>query len=213
MIKAVIFDMDGVIFDTEHKRFADLKRLLKMHGLILKASHFKELLGKKSDVFVKEVFPSCPMEFCKEIAIERRELQYHNLKGGRLIKGMPELLRHVKLEGYKTALVTGSKRQIVNRLLEMYLLRRYFDIIITGEDYKSTKPNPECYRLALKKTGARPKEALVIEDAPNGIAAAKKLGCRVFGLKTYLSNKELKEADRVFGTPKEIQKYLKAKTI
>jgi HAD superfamily hydrolase (TIGR01509 family) len=213
MIKAVIFDLDGVIFDTEHKRFADLRRLLKRRGYVLGDSRFKELLGRKSEVFVKDAFPECKKSFCREIASQRRELQYHNLKGGRLIKGIPELLRHIKLEGYKTALTTGSKKFIVERLLDMYLLRLYFDVLITGEDYTSSKPDPECYRVTLKKLGVKPQEALVIEDAANGIKAAKKLGCKVFGLKTYLSEKEFKGADRVFSTPKEILKYFKAKTI
>ena len=213
MIKEVIFDMDGVIFDTEHKRFADLRRLLKRHGLVLKDTSFREMLGKKSELFVREVFPECKKEFCNEIASERREMQHHNLKGGRLIKGMPELLRHVKLDGYKTAVVTGSRKAIVDRLLEMYLLRRYFDVLITGDDFRSSKPNPECYRIALKKLGVKAKEAIVIEDAAHGVAAAKKLGCRVFGVRTYLSDKELSRADKVFGTPKEIMLYFKAKAI
>lgn len=213
MIKAVIFDMDGVIFDTEHKRFADLKRILKRHGLTLKKSTFSKMLGKKSDVFVKEIFPNTTKSFCDKVASERRELQHHSLQNGRLIKYMPELLRYVKLRGYKTAITTGSKRPIVKKLLQMYLLTKYFDEIITGEDFKTSKPNPECYRVTAKKLGVKPKEVIVIEDAINGVEAAKKLGCTVFGLRTYLSAKQLAAADRTFANPKEVLKYLKAQEL
>lgn len=213
MIKAIIFDMDGVIFDTEHKRFADIKRILKRHGVFLKKSSFSSMLGKKTEVFVKEVFPGATKSFCLQVAEERRELQHHSLKSGRLIKGVPELLRYIKLEGYKTAITTGSKKPIVKRLLQMYLLTRYFDLIVTGEDFKTSKPNPECYRVTLEKLGVKAREVIVIEDAINGVKAAKKLGCTVFGLRTYLSGKALSEADRSFATHKEILQFLKTKKI
>jgi beta-phosphoglucomutase len=209
MIKAFIFDMDGVIFDTEHKRFKDLKKILKRHGRVLDDSRFTEILGRKSETFVKEVFPGCSKEQCAEIAQERRELQYHGIKMGRLIKGTPELLRYLKLEGYKVGLATGSKKFIVEKLLDMYLMRKYFDVLITGEDYRSSKPDPECYRVATRKLGVAPKEAVVVEDAVSGIKAAKKVGCKVFGLKTYFTGKEMDIADKAFDTPKDILKYVK----
>jgi beta-phosphoglucomutase len=213
MIKAFIFDMDGVIFDTEHKRFKDLKKILKRQGHVLDDSHFNEILGRKSETFVKDMFPVCSKAQCLEIAQERRELQYHGIKMGRLIKGTPELLRYLKLEGYKVGLATGSRRFIVEKLLDMYLMRKYFDVLITGEDYKSSKPNPECYQIAVKKLKVAPKEAVVIEDAVSGIKAAKKVGCRTFGLKTYFTGKELDMADKAFDTPKDILMYVKAKKI
>jgi beta-phosphoglucomutase len=213
MIKAFIFDMDGVIFDTEHKRFKDLKKILKRHGCVLDDSRFTEILGRKSETFVKEMFPECNKMQCAEIAQERRELQYHGIKMGRLVKGMPDLLRYLKLEGYKVGLATGSKKFIVEKLLEMYLMSKYFDVLITGEDYKSSKPDPECYKIAVRKLGVKPKEVVVIEDAVSGIRAAKKVGCRTFGLKTYFKGKELDIADKAFDTPKDMLKYLQAKKI
>jgi beta-phosphoglucomutase len=208
MIKAVIFDLDGVIFDTEHKRFKDLKKVLKRQGLTLPDSKFHEMLGKKSELFIRDLYPQLSQKAWKAIAQERREIQYHNLKGGRLIKGAASLLRYLKVRFYKVAVTTGSRKFIVDQLLNMYVLRRYFDVIVTGEDYKTSKPNCECYKVTVKKLGVKPGEAIVIEDAVNGIKAAKKLGCRTYGLKTYFKGKELDIADKTFNTPTEIRRYL-----
>jgi beta-phosphoglucomutase len=208
MIKAVLFDFDGVLFDTEHKRFSDLKAVLKRYELELEDSTYESMLGIKTTEFARKLFPELDKETLTKIAEERRDLQYNELDGNRVIDGVRELLGFLKSKGLKLAVVTGSRRFIVEELLEMHELSSYFEIVITGEDFKSTKPDPECFRMAVESFGFKPEEAIVIDDAAAGVRAAKALGCKAFGLKTYLKGDELdKIADKVFSTLVEIKDY------
>ncbi len=207
MIKAVIFDFDGVLFDTEHKRFSDLKAVLKRYELELPDSSYPDMLGKKTTVFVKGLFPNLDSATVSKIAEERRDLQYNAIEDDKVIEGIPRLLGILKDKGIKTAVATGSLRFIVDELLQMHELSSYFDVVVTGEDYGSSKPDPEGYAIALKRLGVKADEAVIIEDAPNGIEAAKKLGCTAFGLKTYMPDEQLKGADRIFGNADEISEF------
>jgi HAD superfamily hydrolase (TIGR01509 family) len=210
MFKAVIFDFDGVIIDTEHKRFSDLKTVLAKHGLGLEDSAFSDLPGKKTAEFVHNHFPAIGREMAEKIAEERRDLQHNELDGHRLIEGIPGLLELLRSKEYRLAVVTGSQRFIVDELLDMHNLSEFFEIVITGEDFKSSKPDPECYRMALNRLGLKPDEAVIIEDAPHGITAAKRAGCKVFGVKTSFKGEELKEAEMVFNDAGEIRKHFES---
>ncbi len=208
MIKAVLFDFDGVLFDTEHKRFYDLKAVLNRYELQLDDSAYESMLGTKTTEFVKRLFPHIEPELARQIAEERRDLQYNELEGNRVIEGITELLSFLKSKGLKMGVVTGSQRFIVDELLEMHGLSSYFEVVVTGEDFTGSKVDAACFMVAVEKLEIKPEEAIVVEDAVNGIVGAKKLGCKAFGLKTYLKGKELdKVADKVFETPAEIKEY------
>jgi len=77
-------------------------------------------------------------------------------------------------------------------------MRKYFNVIISGESFKSSKPNPECYRITLDKLGFLPSETVIVEDSTTGIEAGKSMGCRVFAIKNYYGEKELSKADKIF---------------
>lgn len=207
MFKAVLFDFDGVVIDTEHKRFTDLRVVLKRYGLELEDSGFADLPGKKTAEFVREKFPTLEAGLPERIAEERRDLQHNELEGYKLIEGIKELLLSLKDKEYRLALVTGSQSFIVEELLDMNELSGYFEIMITGEDFKSSKPDPECYKLALGKLGLDKNEVVIIEDAPHGIEAGKKAGCKVFAVKSSFRGNELKKADKVFDTLSDIKAY------
>jgi len=207
MTKAVIFDFDGVLFDVEHKRFKDLKTVLKRYELELNDSTYSDMLGKKTIEFVRQNFPELDKKDVEKIAEERRDLQYNELEGNKLMEGAAELLEFLKSKDYRLVVVTGSQRFIVEELLEMHELSKFFEVVITGEDYRSSKPDPECYKMALEKLDLKAEEAVIIEDAAHGITAAKRLGCRVFGLKSSFKGDELKDADKVFNNLSEIKEF------
>jgi beta-phosphoglucomutase-like phosphatase (HAD superfamily) len=80
--------------------------------------------------------------------------------------------------------------------------------VVNGEDYGSSKPDPEGYAIALKRLGVKADEAVINRGfARTGLSAAKKLGCTAFGLKTYMPDEQLKGADRIFGTADEISEF------
>ena len=175
MIKAVIFDMDGVIFDSE-RVICDLwleiakendipgieELMLKCIGLNDKAT---------DDLFTNTYGDRFPYaEFKKRISVE-----YHSrYDGGRLPMkpGVKELLSFLKANNVKTALASSTKVETVTNQLRDAKILDYFDVVIGGDMVKNSKPNPEIFLKAAEKLGIDPKEAYIIEDSFNGIKAA-----------------------------------------
>jgi len=209
MIKGVLFDFDGVIVDTESKKFEDIRKILANQGIALKRNDFQNFIGKKTDFFLRERFPLLSEEALQQIINERRRLQFRNFQKYKLIYGIKALLKYLKLKKYAVALVTGSKRDFVNKLIKINRISECFQLIISGEEYKSSKSNSECYELALKKLKLKPEEVIIIEDSVVGIKAGKKVGATVFALGTYLKKEELIGADKWFDNHKQILEHLK----
>ncbi|MGE0793084.1 MAG: HAD family hydrolase [Candidatus Woesearchaeota archaeon] len=207
MIKTIIFDFDGVIVDTENKKFTDLKILLKQQDYVLKKEYFSDMIGKKTDVFILEKFPNIKKNILKKIISERRKEQNKNIDKYKLIKGIKKLLNYLKSKNIKIGLTTGSKKQFVLKILEKNKLESFFDVYVTGEDFKSSKPNPECFKLTLKKLNASPKKTIIVEDSNAGIQAAKKTNAFVFGVNTY-KNLNSKIINNLFDNHLDILKYL-----
>lgn len=95
----------------------------------------------------------------------------------------------------------------INKILDLNNLNE-FDIIVSGEEFNSSKPDPECYSITLKKLKLKPEEVIIVEDSPAGIQAAKSLGIKVFGLGTYFDKKTL-DVDPFFLDHTEILNYIK----
>jgi HAD superfamily hydrolase (TIGR01509 family) len=209
MLKGIIFDFDGVIIDTEKKKFEDIKKILSKYGFKINKEDFPGFIGKKTAFYINEKFPEISREKINKILKERKHLQFKNLKKNRLILGIRVFLKFLKSKKYKLAIATGSKRVFVRKILIIYDLLKYFDIIVTGEDFKSSKPNPECYTKALRKMKLKPGEIIIIEDSPAGILAGKKIRARVFAVQTYMDKEELAAADEIFNNSLQILKRMK----
>lgn len=208
MIKAVIFDFDGVVVDTETAKFKELQRLLKGTGCVLKKKDFKDMIGRKTGAFLSAKFPHLDNVKINQIVALRRKRQLAGAQG-KLIPGIKTLLTFLKSKKIKIALATGSTREVIKKILKEKKIQNFFDIITTGEDFKESKPSPESYKTTLKKLKMRPSEVIVIEDAPAGIKAAKKAGCKTWGITTYLDKAALRKADAIFSGHKAILRYIK----
>jgi HAD superfamily hydrolase (TIGR01509 family) len=204
VIRAIIFDFDGVIVDSETEKFKTLKKILKDYNIVLRENAFKHILGKKTGVFLNEEFPELSQQEKENIIQERRE---HTKEKLPLIPGITALLTTL-YDKYLIALVTGSEKNSVERILKENNLTQFFNQIITGEQFSSSKPDPECYNIALKKMRVQPSEAIIIEDSPSGILAGKNAGCCVFALTTSQARKYLHHADKIFDSHDEIHQYL-----
>jgi len=209
MIKAVIFDFDGVVIDTESIRFNHLKSILKRFDYDLKDNDFEKSIGKKTRHFLKEIFPKITSDELDKIMQLRRELQFKQIKDYNLIPGLVELLRFLKAQNIKIAISTGSKMDFIKEILKINSLYAYFDLIVSGEMFLSSKPNPECYQVTLKELGLKPDEVIVLEDAVVGIVAAKKAGCKVFAIQTYFGEKQLEDAYKIFPNHLGILNFIK----
>lgn len=182
-IKAVVFDMDGVLIDAKDWHYEALNRALGLFGYtISRMDHLTTFNGlptkKKLEMLtldrelprglhvflndLKQVYTTelihlkCKPTFAHEYALSK-------------LKGME----------YKLAVASNSIRATVELMMEKSNLRPYLDLLISNQDVKHPKPNPEMYLTAAAKLGFAPAECLVVEDNPNGIEAAEAAGCPV----------------------------------
>lgn len=174
LAKGMIFDMDGTVVDTIENDYKAWKKVFKDHDVDFSYEDFVMMSGVKGTELVKK-FLDMPEEDL--IAIVRRKNEYFfaisEEKGLKLMPHVSKLLSYIKSASYKTALATGGNTEKVEFILKQVNLEAYFDEIVTSDDVKRGKPNPDIFLMAAEKLGIAPSEALVWEDAPLGVQAAK----------------------------------------
>ncbi len=204
----VIFDFDGVIVDTEHKKFKDLKRIMKEKGINVNSSLFKLFTGQKRGFFLKKYFPELTEYKINQILIKLRELDNY-IESVELVKGIKKLLIFIKSKKIKTGIATGSLRDTVEKTLKKFKIDSFFDFIVSGDEINISKPNPIILKYALKKYNIDNKKTIVIEDSPAGIEAAKRAELFTIGLGTYFNKRELSESDIFFKSHIEVLKFFR----
>jgi beta-phosphoglucomutase len=206
-VKAVIFDMDGVITNTMPDHFRVWKKIFSQEGV--HPTHLDIYLreGQPGIDSVKEIFQTYKKPFkgtkAREI-LQRKEELFKKVVRRRFIAGARGFVRSLKRSRFKLALVTGTSRHELHRILPDFLYN-LFDVVITGTDVKHGKPHPEPYQKALKKLRLKASGAVVIENAPFGIRSAKRAKIKCFAIQTSLPAQYLKEADRIFHSIGDIQ--------
>lgn len=207
--KCVIFDFDGVIVKTERIKLKEIKFLSKKYGVIFQNVPVRKTAGIKTmQTLIENVKKFEPEKFQKIVA-EKREMIKKDMLNCPLVPGVESLLNFLKGNNVKICLSTASQRDAVEKFLKRKRIENYFDLKITGSEIEGEKTNPIFYLSATENLGVLPKETLVIEDSPSGISGAKKAGCVVFGIKTHFTNKDLREADKIFNSHAEIKRFLK----
>lgn len=196
-VETLIFDMDGVITDTEPLQQEAERRTCREHGISIPDTQWKKFKGRTNrDIFsfIIENFTDGSLS-TDELVIEKRA-RYMEIAREKmiLVPGAIEFIQYAKRHVQKMGLVTSSNREITEFVFERYDLHQYFDAIVTGDDIINGKPHPEPYLLALEKLGANPKTSYVIEDSINGIFSAGHAGCHVVGIATSFSRKILEES-------------------
>ena len=212
---AVIFDMDGVIFDSERTLMSCWGELADKYGI----SHVKETylacLGvtrKKTEEIVKAAYgPDFPFE---KYWHEAWEIYFDKYGEGRLpVKpGVRGIMQFLKKEGKKIALASSTARPIVLRELGEAGLLESFDEIVTGDMVTHSKPDPEIFLLACEKLSVLPERSYAVEDSFNGIRAAHCGGLRPIMVPDLLAaDEEMKGlAEAVLGSLNDVIAYLQA---
>ena len=175
MIKAVIFDMDGLMIDSERVTFEGYQHVLAKKGLTMSIDFYKTLLGKPLIAVFNQFYDTYGKDFNVEDTIEAVHQYISDIfenDGVPLKKGLIELLKYLKAHNYKTIVATSSQRYRVNRILQLAKLNQYFDDSICGDEVTKGKPDPEVFLKSCEKLNVKPHEALVLEDSEAGIKAA-----------------------------------------
>ncbi|HIG98370.1 TPA: HAD family phosphatase [Candidatus Woesearchaeota archaeon] len=198
MLKAVIFDCDGVITDSEISRFRHLKKLAEERGHfgLDERKHMKFLIGKKSRDTLTHVFGGKISEQVIEQIVEKRRQDWEDCPEKFIteMRGVTAVCEKLGKK-YTLAVASTASRKTVDATLRHLGLAEKFKIITTGDDVSNTKPNPEIYLKTLQKLGLKADECLAVEDSNSGINAAKTAGIKIVALKNELYNAYGCEAD------------------
>ncbi len=177
MQKAVIFDMDGVLVDSElGYNHADAAMFSQL-GLPFGPREIAGITGTAGVLvarIIKGWYPDLP-ETEEELVRMYMDGLFHSLSTEvhSLIDGVENWLKRLKAMDVKLAIASSSDDRMVHLVADRFSLRDYMEVIVTGDDVALTKPEPDLFLLAAEKLGVRPADCLVFEDSKNGIAAAR----------------------------------------
>ena len=180
-LQAVLFDMDGLLVDTEPLWFEVERTIMSELGGEWTEQDQRALIGGSLYRSVDYLLARATRQASREQVAGWLTEGMAELLADREVEAMPgalELLAEVRTAGIPTALVTSSERVIVEAVLAS--LARHditFPVTVCGQDVRHTKPHPEPYLLAAKLLGAEPRFCVALEDSPNGVAAAEAAGC------------------------------------
>ena len=175
MFKAAIFDMDGLMIDSERVTFECYQERLKDMNLTMDEKFYKTLLGKP----IKGIYQRFYDVYGNDFPIENVIQDVHQLMAERfetegvpVKKGLVELLHYLKDNNYKTIVATSSNRDRVDKILAQAKITEFFDDSICGDEVTKGKPNPEVFLKSCQKLGVNVDEAIVLEDSEAGIQAS-----------------------------------------
>lgn len=213
MTKAVLFDFDGLLVDTEGLSLMMYQELLHEYGYDLsEAEYSADYSGKTEKGNVTHLIDAChlPLTFeqCWDRVMENEERLF--AQGVDLKPGVRELLEYLKQNGYQTAVATSSTRDRAMNILKRHGIYQLFDEFVFSEDVRSSKPEPEVFLKACEKLNVLAGEALVLEDSENGILAAHNAGIPVICIPDMKrpSEDHLKKTAAVCNSLFEVMDYL-----
>lgn len=208
-MKAVIFDMDGVIIDSEVVYIDFFKKVLEDFDVEISEEDLFSLAGlsqQKTDEFLESKLHRKPEEVYSLMKkyIEGDKINYSSI----VMDGFYPLLKELKRKNFKIALASSSPKKTINIVLDELDIKDEFDAIISGEDFKESKPNPEIYIKTCEILGVRPKDAIAIEDSDYGIESAKNAGLTVIARREDRFNFKQDKADFIVNNLQDIKLIL-----
>jgi HAD superfamily hydrolase (TIGR01509 family) len=203
MIKGILFDMDGVLVDSESYISEAAVLMFRELGINVTHDDFKPFTGMGENRYIGGVAE----KYGKKVDIEKVKARtyeiYSEIVRNNLfpLPGSHEFVSKCRNKGFKLALATSADRiKMEVNLREISLPASSFNSVVTGMDVTRKKPFPDIYIKAAENLGLRPQECLVVEDAVSGIEAGKAAGCRCLGLTTSFTADALKDADWICDT-------------
>ena len=210
--KILIFDMDGVILDSEPLHQNAREIMYKKYGICPDDS-FPDPVGKSSSGFWEMVGKKYGFVWdADKMEEEQYLLVAEQVKNNQVepSAGLKEVLIWSKKNHIHIGLASSSTRMLVDKILELLDIREYFDVVVSGDEVEHKKPAPDVYEKVLKIAGFTPDNAMAVEDSSTGIEAAKAAGIYCFGYKNQTSGSQnLSKSDSVVMELKKIMENRK----
>ena len=202
MIKAIIFDMDGVLVDSEPFHVEIERRQFEFNHLSISEEEHHQFMGVATDVMWREIAKRHLLTLPVETLIEQNKLNtiqyFTELKEIQAMPGLIDLLEILIRKNIPMAVASSSFPEIIEIILMRTGLRKYFQAVVSSQEAGKSKPEPDVFLLAAQRLGIKPEDCLVIEDSDNGIRAAKAAGMRCIAFEGPGANPaNQKQADAV----------------
>jgi beta-phosphoglucomutase family hydrolase len=185
MLRAAIFDMDGVIVDSHPAHKKTWRKFLESLGKEIDEEHLNFIMeGRKRDEILRYFLGELSDEQVRALGRQKEQLFREESPDMKAIEGLREFLQQLSEAKIRLAVASSGSNGRVNYVLDLLDLRNYFQAIVTGDQVTYGKPDPTILRLACEQLCVRPSETLVFEDSVSGIRAAKAAGMRCVGVAT-----------------------------
>ena len=189
MINGAVFDMDGLMFDSERLVYETWQMMMDELGFEYNLDIFKNTIGLRTDLTESYYNSLYGERFCyKPLKQRSREIFLKRVseEGVPIKKGLVELLEFLKSNNLKIAVATSTSAQTAHKIIKMAGVYDYFDAFVCGDDVKNGKPHPEVFLTAAEKLSLPPTECVAFEDSINGIKSAYSAGMTTVMVPDYL---------------------------
>jgi len=204
-MKAIIWDLDGVIVDSAPYHFSAWRELFGRLGKDYAAEDFKRNFGRRNDDILRSVLGNSPEEEIKVLAQQKEEIFRERIREKvKPLPGVLELLEDAHSGGFRMALVSSAPQENIELILSSLGIKEYFDCLISGQELQRGKPDPEGFLLAAEKLGVAPARCIVIEDALSGVEAAKRAGMKCIAVTTTHPKELFSGADLVVDSLEDV---------
>ena len=210
MLRAVIFDMDGVIVNSEPLHHKAYKKMFAEFKLNVSNNLYESFTGQSTSSICKQLCEIFNLkESSNDLVVSKRKhfkIIFENDSSFQMIDGALELIKNYFNNNLTLVLASSASMINIDRIFKKFDLNKFFKAKISGADLKESKPNPEIFIKAAKMTGFKKEECIVIEDSTNGIIAAKSAGIYCIGYNSYNSkNQNYDKANLVINDFSEIE--------
>ena len=213
MIKAVIFDFDGVLVDSEKANIEAAVATFKELELPLSEVEIQSIPGRSSVDFIPLFLENRNIadSSVHRLVWEKNKDNYDKIwdEAVSLTPGVNQLISSLKENGKVLAIATTNRQVTVEKFFRKFGFRQSFSAIITGEDVTKRKPDPEVYLLVAQKLGVNTNEAIAVEDTEVGIKSAKAAGLKCIAVPNgYTKDDDFSEADYIASSIMEVSKFV-----
>lgn len=198
MIKAVIFDMDGVVAETERIHIEAEVQTMSKYGIRISEDELHEYTGTTAKVMFTKLIKKYSLNTTFGKMFDEKEKVLFKLleEGVQPTKGVVDLLFKLKKMKKKLAIASSSHRRMIEYVLKKLEIADFFDSVVGAEDITRSKPDPEIFLISARRLKVKPEECLVIEDSELGVKAAKMANMKCLGyINPSSGNQDLSRAD------------------
>ncbi len=199
LVRAVIWDMDGVIVDSGDDHYRSWRDTFKTQGVDFTEKDFQRVFGQRNDAIIRKIMGISLTQASIDRLAEEKDALFRQIVKSHVkpFPGVTALLKTLKANGILAAVASSAPLENIHLILSEAGIAGYFQALVFGREVSEGKPSPQIYLLAAQKLGAEPANCIVIEDAVAGVEGAKKAGMRCIAVTNTHEANGLNSADLI----------------